>query len=167
MVTALCTALMFLTAIIPIGTYAIPAIAGAIIVVIVIELGKKYAWLVFAASAILSFIVSADKEAAVFYILLFGYYPILKSLIEGRFNFVTGFVLKLLVFNIAAVLEFIIAINLLGITDDAVSMFGVYAPAVLLALGNVTFLLYDRALSLLLIKYIRQYRSKVLKIIGK
>ena len=41
MVTALCVVLMFLTGVIPIATYALPAVSGVLLVVIVIEMGAK------------------------------------------------------------------------------------------------------------------------------
>lgn len=62
-ITAVCTVLMFLTGLIPIGTYALPAIAGVLLMVIVIELGSKWAWMVFLAVSLLSALLAADKEA--------------------------------------------------------------------------------------------------------
>ena len=46
-ITAICTTLMFLTGLIPIGTYALPAIAGVTLMVIVIELNPRWAWMVY------------------------------------------------------------------------------------------------------------------------
>lgn len=70
---------MFLTGLIPIGTYALPAIAGVLLIVAVIEIGAKWAWMIYAAVAVLSLLFAADKEAALLFVLFFGYYPVLKS----------------------------------------------------------------------------------------
>lgn len=81
-VAALGLVLMFMTALIPFGTYAFPTFAGILTVVIVIEIGYGYAVAVYAATAILSFLLVPDKEAALMYAIFFGFYPILKGLIE-------------------------------------------------------------------------------------
>ena len=77
-ITAICTTLMFLTGLSPIGTYALPAFAGVTLMVIVIELNPRWAWMVYIAVSVLSALLAADKEAVVLFIIFFGYYPILK-----------------------------------------------------------------------------------------
>ena len=61
----------------PFATYALPAIAGAVLIPFVVEVNAKSAWLVYAAVAILSLFISPDIEAKTLFISLFGYYPIL------------------------------------------------------------------------------------------
>ena len=63
LLTALGVVLMFLTGLIPIGTYALPAIAGVLLIVAVIEIGAKWAWMIYAAVAVLSLLFAADKFA--------------------------------------------------------------------------------------------------------
>ena len=70
LLTALGVVLMFLTGLIPIGTYALPAIAGVLLIVAVIEIGAKWAWMIYAAVAVLSLLFAADKEAALLFVLL-------------------------------------------------------------------------------------------------
>ena len=81
-ITALCTVLMFLTGLISIGTYALPAFAGILLIVVVIEMGTGWAWPVYIAVSVLSVLLSGDKEAALLFVLFFGYYPILKAVFE-------------------------------------------------------------------------------------
>ena len=71
LLTALGVVLMFLTGLIPIGTYALPAIAGVLLIVAVIEIGAKWAWMIYAAVAVLSLLFAADKEAALLFVLFF------------------------------------------------------------------------------------------------
>ena len=81
-VAALSLVMLISVAIIPFLTYALPAAAGALIVLIVIEIDKKWAFGVYAAVAILSMLLVADKEVAVMYTAFFGYYPIVKAVFE-------------------------------------------------------------------------------------
>ena len=79
-------ALMFLTALLPMATFALPALAGLLMIMIVIEMGARWAWPTFAVVAILSVFFVPDKQAALLYVIFFGYYPILKALIERLKN---------------------------------------------------------------------------------
>ena len=81
-VAALSLVLMISVAIIPFLTYALPAAAGVLIIFIVIEIDKKWAFGVYSTVAILGMILVPEKEVAVMYLVLFGYYPIIKALIE-------------------------------------------------------------------------------------
>lgn len=63
--SALCLLLMILT-IIPIATYTMPALAGMVLIVVVIENGYSTAWMVYAAVGFLSLFICPDKEAAMF-----------------------------------------------------------------------------------------------------
>ena len=64
MVTALSVVIMIPTAL-DIFCYALPAIAGMLILFCVIEIGKNWAFGVFAATSIISLILVPNKEAAV------------------------------------------------------------------------------------------------------
>lgn len=83
-VSALSLVLMISVAVIPFLTYALPAAAGMLIVFMVIETDKKWAFGVYAAVAILGVLLVPDKEVAVMYIAFFGYYPILKAVMESK-----------------------------------------------------------------------------------
>ena len=74
-VAALSVTMMFLTAVIPTLTYALPAAAGVLLIIVVIDVDKKWAFGVYAAVSLLSLLVLPDKEAAVMYVFFFGHYP--------------------------------------------------------------------------------------------
>ncbi|MFQ7026673.1 MAG: hypothetical protein ACLRRA_06795 [Acutalibacteraceae bacterium] len=116
-------ALMFLTALLPMATFALPALAGLLMIMIVIEMGARWAWPTFAVVAILSVFFVPDKQAALLYVIFFGYYPILKALIERLKNKIVQWVLKYAVFNAAIVSAYFIAIYLLSIPADSLSLF--------------------------------------------
>ena len=162
LLTALGVVLMFLTGLIPIGTYALPAIAGVLLIVAVIEIGAKWAWMIYAAVAVLSLLFAADKEAALLFVLFFGYYPVLKSFLERISNKVLSWISKFAVFNVA-VACFFLAVNFLQLPEDSFTVFGIYLPWVFLILGNAVFLIYDIALSGLVATYVEKLHHRVTK----
>ena len=163
LLTALGVVLMFLTGLIPIGTYALPAIAGVLLIVAVIEIGAKWAWMIYAAVAVLSLLFAADKEAALLFVLFFGYYPVLKSFLERISNKVLSWISKFAVFNVAVVACFFLAVNFLQLPVDSFTVFGIYLPWVFLILGNAVFLIYDIALSGLVATYVEKLHHRVTK----
>ena len=163
LLTALGVVLMFLTGLIPIGTYALPAIAGVLLIVAVIEIGAKWAWMIYAAVAVLSLLFAADKEAALLFVLFFGYYPVLKSFLERISNKVLSWISKFAVFNVAVVACFFLAVNFLQLPEDSFTVFGIYLPWVFLIVGNAVFLIYDIALSGLVATYVEKLHHRVTK----
>ena len=163
LLTALGVVLMFLPGLIPIGTYALPAIAGVLLIVAVIEIGAKWAWMIYAAVAVLSLLFAADKEAALLFVLFFGYYPVLKSFLERISNKVLSWISKFAVFNVAVVACFFLAVNFLQLPEDSFTVFGIYLPWVFLILGNAVFLIYDIALSGLVATYVEKLHHRVTK----
>ncbi len=101
MATALSVVALLLSAI-DVLSITSAAIAGMITLFCVIELSKGWALGVYAASSVIGFLVIPNKEGALLYIAFFGYYPILKGLIEGKIkNRVLEYALKLLIYNVA------------------------------------------------------------------
>lgn len=160
-ITALSTVLMLFTGLIPIGTYALPAMAGVLLIVVVVELGTAWAWPVYAASSVLSYLVAGDREAAMLFILFFGYYPVLKAMIEKRRKGFLSYVLKFLVFNAAMVAGYFISITLLAVPPESFTLFGRNLAVVLLLAGNLVFFLYDAAISSLVVAYYRRFHPMV------
>ena len=160
LIASISTVLMLLTSFIPIGTYALPIFAGALLVSIVIEYNCKWALGVYAVVSILSSFLAGDKEAVVFFIALFGYYPILKNIIERyNKNAVVRWIIKLFVFNAAAVGSFFVVTLILEIPASEFSIFGVYLPYVFLLAGNVFFILYDLSINVFVRFYVQRLRN--------
>lgn len=165
-ITALCVMLMFLTGLIPIGTYALPGLAGVLMIVVVVELGVSWAWPVYAASSFLSFLIAPDKEAALIYVIFLGYYPILKSLIERRRKgFLQTCLLKFAIFNAAMIAEYFLSIRILNIPQESFTVFGVSLPAAFLVLANITFAFYDYALSGLVVMYFKKFHQMLSRLL--
>lgn len=161
--TALCVILMFLTGLFPFATFALPAIAGALLVIIVIEINYKTAILVYLAVSILSLFIVPDKEAALFFVALFGYYPILKGKIEGLRKKVLSYILKFAVFNASIAIVYSSAYFIFHLTEIFTNDFGKYTALILIILGNITFLIYDIALTRIISLYFFRLRKRFFK----
>lgn len=161
-IAALGLALMLLTSLVPIGTYAFPCFAGIFIAAVVIEYGWKWGLGVYAVVSVLSLFLAGDKEAVLYFIALFGYYPILKAVFEKNIkNKLILYIVKLAVFNAAAIASFYAAAFLLSISPEEYTLFGVYMPLAFLAFGNVFFLVYDFAVTVFVGQYVIRLRSKL------
>ncbi len=151
--------------------YALPAFAGMITMFCVVELGKKWAFGVYAAAAIISLLVIPNKEAVVMYVAFFGYYPIIKAILESKMPRVVEYILKFAVFNAAVVIAYILLIKvfampfneLMGIDDEG-SFFARFAIPIMLAMGNVVFIVFDFCLTRLVTLYLRVWQKKFHKL---
>lgn len=160
---ALSLVLMLTTSIIPFGTYAFPAFAGMLLICIVFEMGYSWAFLVYTVVSLMSLILLSDKEAALYYVIFLGFYPVLKGLIEKIGNKVLQYIVKILIFNVCIISAFYISIFLLSIPKESFNIFGIYLPWVFLILGNITFVLYDMCVTRIVTLYILKFRKFIVK----
>lgn len=164
MLVALTVAIMFVAGIFPYLTYALPAIAGFLITIAVIELGSKWAWMVYGAVSLLCLFLIPAKQTAMIYVFFFGYYPIAKKWLESKLPHLGEWFLKFLIFNISMVSAFAISIYIFGIPLDETGDFRKYAAYVLLGLGNAVFVLYDIALTKLIQVYLLLWQPRIHKL---
>ena len=164
-VAALAVVLMFFTGLFPFATYALPALAGLLMVVIVIDFDYKWALSVYAVVCILSILLTPDREAAIMFIAFFGYYPIVKSVFEKFKSRILEWVLKFLVFNVAVIGAYYVIINFLGMPDimGEINELGKYGLWIFLGLANITFLIYDIAITKLITLYLKWFKPKFLR----
>ena len=164
-ITALSVAAMFLTAIIPFFTYILPICAGVLLIVVVNELSRYWAFGVYCAVSVLGILVVADKEAALMYIAFFGYYPIIREPLN-RLPVLLRIPVKYVIFNATVVCAYAVIIKVFGFSADEFSEFGKYTIPILLVLANVLFTLYDLILSVLNIRYKKDIRKRLRKLFG-
>lgn len=158
-IAALSVTMMFLTAVIPTLTYALPAAAGVLLIVTVIDVGKKWAFGVYAAVSILALLILPDKEAAVMYVFFFGHYPIFKAILEGKCRGVLLWLLKILLFNVSVVAAYLVILYVFQLPFDEMEAYGKWAIWGLLGFGNVVFVIYDIALTRLITLYMLKWRK--------
>lgn len=142
---ALAVVVMSLGGLIPILTYVSPMVCALLLQVVLLGCGERVAWAWYGAVAILSALLSADKEAAAAFLFL-GYYPIVKPKMDKLH---LGWLWKLLLFNVSVGVMYFILLRLLGLPElsQEFRQTGIGMLAVMLLLGNVTFLLLDRLLN--------------------
>lgn len=153
---------MVITTFIPFGTYALPIFAGALLLAVVIEFNCRWAFGIYFVVSVLSAFLAGDKEAVVLFIALFGYYPVIKNIFESKIkNKILVLVLKFLLFNIAAVASFYFTTFVLGISPEEYTVLGMYVPFLFLILGNIIFIFYDKALSVMVVYYVKIISPKL------
>lgn len=162
-IAALSVVIMFFAAIFPIADLVLPGIAGVLLIAAVYEIGEGWSFLIFAAVSLLSLLLPSDKNAAVYYIFFLGHYPIVKSYIERIKNKYAVWALKLLVFNICAAAAVFVIIKISGMPDNLLKYNFALVATAYAVLMNVTFVVYDIAVSRLAVLY----SLKLRKFIGK
>ncbi len=159
-VAALSLVLLISVAIVPFMTYALPAMAGVLIAFTVTEIDKKWALGVYAAVAILGIFLVPDKEVSVMYLALFGYYPVLKSVIEARLKSKTlQLLIKITVFLVTMFVSYFLMIKLMGLKIEDMEELGKWAVPILLGTGLVAFLMYDFAVSKMILLYEMKWKK--------
>ncbi len=148
---ALAVGIMCLGGMISVATYVCPVLCCLLCFLILKLCGKKLAWTWFAAVCILSLILCPDKESALVFALL-GYYPLIKERVD-RFAF--RVLWKLMLFNSAAGLVFVLQVFLLGGGFEALEtgLWGILWLVLVLVLSNLTFFLTDMLLNKLSHKF--------------
>ena len=109
--------------------------------------------------------IFAEPESKLMYICLFGYYPIVKALIERINKPVIEWILKLAVFNVAAIMIYAVFAGMFGVLIDDFSTLGKYGAYIFLGFGNAVFVLYDITVSRLSGTYIYRIHPKVKKLL--
>ncbi|MBO4339146.1 MAG: hypothetical protein K5755_03795 [Clostridiales bacterium] len=163
-IAAVSVVLMFLTSVIPTLTYAVPAAAGLLLLIMVIEIDKKWATVVYIAVSILSALLIADKEAATMYIAFFGYYPIVKQPIEKHLNKYISWIVKVLIFNASILAAYLLLIYVFNLSLDDFGEFTKIGLILLYLVFNVVFVIYDIALTRLITAYIYKWQKQFRKI---
>ena len=153
MLAAAAVVMMCIGTIIPVATYAAPVLCMMLCQMVLKCCGSRITWAWYGAVAVLSLLMAPDKEAAAVFAVL-GYYPIVKPKLDRT---KAKWLWKGLLFNGSILMLYWILLNLLGIYQlvEEFSGMGFVMTAVLLVLGNVTFFLFDRLLTMKLKKRIR------------
>ena len=158
---ALTVVLMLFEGLVSVASVAIPAVAGCVLIPIVAEAGLSHAFGAYGAAAVLVLLLAPDREAALIYVLFFGYYPALFAVISKIKSRILLWGAKLLIFNAAAIAEGLLTIYVLGIPFEEFPLLGGWGPVVLRALANLVFVLYDYVLAGLIGQYYRRFYGKL------
>lgn len=157
--------MMLATAVFPMLDFALPAAAGALMAVIVIEINKKWAFLTYVAISVLSIIIVPSKEVGLLFAMFMGYYPIVKAIFEKAKTKALQWGVKLLCFNVAVVAYYFVTVKIFTDTElmEEAGEMGKFGLLILLAVANVVFVIYDIALTRLISMYYNWLRKKILR----
>ena len=154
--SALAVLVLLLGNLIGIGTYAAPLFAGLIIMPLGMKAGKKYHILGWLAVSLLGFMLLSDREEALMFACLFGWYPIARPYFDSLrppLNIISRF---------AALNACAIAVELLVMLVLVPESAGVWLVIALLVLANVTFIVYDRLIPVFMLLFLTRF-SKFFK----
>lgn len=134
---AVSVVLLGVGAMLGVGCYAGPMFAGLCLLPVGRQAGRKYHALLWLTVSLVSFLLISDVEQNLIYLCLFGPYPLLRPSFE-RLPGLWRIALKLLFFN--AVVFAVEALVMLVLVPEVISGWMI---ALLLALGNLMFWMYD------------------------
>ena len=168
MAAALCVALMLLGAVIPVLMFVAPAVASLVIATVCIECGRSMAFTAYGAVSLLSVLFVPDKEVALTFVFLLGYYPLVKPHFDRIRPAVLRWAAKLALCNgaILAMYGLILLLVPAGSIAQELKTTALVVSLSTLAMGNAAFLLYDRALHNMLMLYRLVWQPKLHKTLG-
>lgn len=137
MMAAVSVVLMLLGAVLQLGTYAAPLLTGMVLIPIGNRYGRKYQVMLWLVISVLCFMLIPAAEQNMMFAGLFGWYPIAYPTLQ-KLPRLLRLLVKLLLFN-----GVVIAMEALLLWVIAPEAMELTMMLLLLALGNVTFLLYD------------------------
>ena len=138
MATAVGVVVMLLGGILELGMYVCPMVIGLCLIPIGRQYGVKYQLLIWIAISLLSFLLVPNPEENLVFAGLFGWYPALQPRLQ-KLPKLLRVPVKLVLFNgITIALESLLIYVLVPEAMDSSMML------LLLLLGNVMFVMYDR-----------------------
>lgn len=109
--SALSVVVLLVGNVLQIGTYAAPMLASFLLIPVLEDYGKKYALLLYAVVSLLSLFLVPDKELVLFYVLVLGYYPVLRVRLNNIRRAVLRWMAKFGCFNAAVVVMYALLID--------------------------------------------------------
>lgn len=162
---SVCLLLMFLTAVFPLLSMAVPIYAGAILVIVAVEIDSAWAFITYAACAFLCLFITPDKEAVMLFIFFFGYYPVLRRILVKKIRFKPAlWICKAAIFTVAIAAAYYFIINVFGVYDltEEFGFLGKHMILILILFAECMFVLYDITISMLEDVYVKWFRKTYL-----
>ena len=143
---------IILSSVIETNTIILFAAAALIVGVVIVEFGGKSGIVFYIASCILGFFLTFNKVELITYIIFFGFYSIIKHVLEVRLN--NKYMLyatKFLYFNLALITMYLV-VKLLILFDLKWWM---------ILVAQIMFIIYDYAFTIFINSYINNIRPKI------
>lgn len=165
LMAALATVIM-MAAWFPYITYAVPCVASLAVMVVTIELGKKWAFTTYIVS-LFPVMLFCESESKLLYLCFMGFYPVLKAVLEQINIRALEYALKLVCFNLCVLILYLISSYVFDVTYDDLGELGKYGTVIFLVLANVTFVAYDFCITKMSEFYMIRFHKNVEKILRK
>ena len=138
---ALAVVLMAMGGMIPMTTFICPALCMLLLKMVRKYFPARIGWAWYGAVAILSLVLSPDKEAAAVFAAI-GYYPLLKPTLD---KLPLKWLWKVLFFNVVILVLYWLLMYIFGMTEliEDFEEMGRAMVAVTLLMGNATFFMLD------------------------
>ena len=144
MMAALSVAVLFLGGLIPFATVACPFLAMLCLVPVLCDYGPGSSLMLYAAAAILAVLLCPDKEIAFLYLFL-SWYPSVRARLDPIPRSVR-WVVKCTMFSVSMMVMYALLLSLFRLESVAEEFraFTKAMAALLLLMGNLTFLIFDK-----------------------
>lgn len=129
----------------------IAAITSFIVVLAAIEMGLSYGFAVYLVTSALALILFPQFFITPIYALFLGYYPIAKALLERLPKWIS-LICKLILMNGMFLLLYYLGSKLFGVEEEKLFI-------LLVILANVSFVVFDYALTMLIGMYYKRFRK--------
>lgn len=160
---ALGVVILYLGALIEVLDLSVALLASFLILFCIVELGSSASVSVYFVTALLSLLLLPNKSPALLYAAIFGYMPITKFLFERVRRWIS-WILKFLLFNMAAVFTGYLGGELLGFsTENRFGLDPILVVVIYLVLANLGFLACDVLYTRLVTVYLKRYRNTIRK----
>ena len=162
--SALSITFMFLGGVFPFAEYVGPALASICVLIFKEEFGAKPAVIMYIAVSILALLVSPSIESSLLFMAFLGWYPIIKNSIEKKTKGLFSLIIKLTAVNVSVLSLYYILLNVLRLPfleDDLAG--GPWLISALIILYNITFILFDRLLTVISYYYRNVLRNKLIR----
>lgn len=153
LMSALGVAFMYAGAMLEVLDLSTAALASICVLLVLTEIGGRYAWLTYAVTGVLSMLLLPQKFAGILFLGFLGFYPMAKAFFERKFRGWLCLVLKILLLNLCVFLM------LLAVRYTMAE--ALWFEIMTLALANIVFVVYDVALTRLLRAYVFVWRKKL------
>ena len=162
---AVCAVMLIISAGISFGQYTAAVLAGLILHIMSYKTGTGTALCSYVAASVAAFVFSADRSGLFLFIILTGYYPVLRSLICVRMGKKTAIIIiiKLLFSCITGTLYVMTFFFVLNIRPAFVLFEDKILAAVMIISYIVLFFIYDTALYL----FEKSYKLKIISFLDR
>lgn len=153
--TVLCVLCMLIASFLRTNTIFFTLFSSVFVMLGVYEHKISGGLLVYAAASLLGFFLVPDKSVVLFFAAFFGFYPVLKALIERLGKLIFEWIIKIFSGSVAFFAVYYLFINLFSSVEISLPVFLIYI------LATIVFVVYDLALSFFLSFYLKRIRPKL------